>query len=517
MFNYKQTIFILIFTKVVIGQSFLYNPGETHSQIELDNFVAPTGTIQNISDDSLSLAVVRTELFLPTDWTNKLCFGGICFPPEWDSLATTSADAPFYQEPIPPDSTIYFSVWFTAFSEYEGTATATIKIFDLNNPDDIIIQTHMASTYNFIVVNVLNDWNLVGLPLSVEDAGYSTIFPDAIPGTLYGFSDTYYQTQELEEGVGYWLRFENGETSAIFGESIPDLSLDLNADWNLITGISDTIMLNQIEDPNGIIIPGTLFGFNGTYNQSSYILPGHGYWVRTTEAGEITLTSDLMITNKFNYFDRTQNANIIEINGQKLFFGISIPNDEILSYSLPPKPPIGAFDARFDGDRTVINKYGIIEIMNPDESLIISSDLSKVEGNWILKNPETGIKYQLEGEGNITIEGQFERLILEKAKDRSTPKSFQLVKVFPNPFNPVTNISFSLLNGENLEQFVSIKIFDLTGKMVKELFTGNMKNGEHKIQWDGTNNFDTHVSAGIYLLNVNTNTLSHSEKLLFLK
>ncbi len=503
--------------KIVFGQSFIYNPSETYSNIELGYFISPTGTIQNISDDSLSLAIIRTELDLPTDWENKLCFGGICFPADWDSLDTANPGAPFYQEPIPPDSTIYFSVWFLAISEFEGTATATIKIYDLNNPDEVLFQDYMASTYNFILVNSMNDWNLVGLPLTVEDAVYSTIFPDAIPGTLYGFYDTYYQTQELDEGSGYWLRFNDSDIIPVFGENINDLSIELNADWNLISGISDTVEISQFEDPEEIIIPGTLFGFNGTYAQTSSIIPGKGYWIRTTNSGEVTISTNSARMNSLDFNDRTENANVITINGQKLYFGISIPPSEMLSYTMPPIPPSSAFDARFDGDLMVIKDRGIVEIMNPGESLTISSDLSKVEGNWILKNPETGKKYRLDGKDNIIIKGHIERLSLEKVQNSSTPETFQLVKVFPNPFNPVTNISFTLPNSETLEQFVSIKIFDLTGKMVKEIFKGKMKNGEYKIQWDGTNNLDNHVGAGVYLLTVNTNSFSYSEKLLYLK
>ena len=54
MINIRHGIFLVVMIKIVSGQSFLYNPSETHSHIELGNFVAPTGTIQNISDDFVS-------------------------------------------------------------------------------------------------------------------------------------------------------------------------------------------------------------------------------------------------------------------------------------------------------------------------------------------------------------------------------------------------------------------------------------------------------------------------------
>ena len=81
-------------------------------------------------------------------------------------------------------------------------------------------------------------------------------------------------------------------------------------------------------------------------------------------------------------------------------------------------------------------------------------------------------------------------------------------------WNPKTH-SFS--NGNYSDQFVSINIYDLTGKIVKEIYNGKMKKDDYKIQWDGTNNFGTHVSAGVYLLTVNTNKFNYNKKLLFLK
>ena len=514
----KIFIFIILFMMAFIkAQTFILDTEQTESIIELGTFVALSGTIQNISDDSLELAVIRTEISLPQDWNTQLCFGGICFPPDYDSLATTSSDAPFYQEPIPPDSSIYFAVWFTAFSEYEGTATATIKLYDLNNPGYVLFQDYMASTDNFILISILNDWNLVGLPLSVEDAGYSTVFPNAIPGTLYGFSDSYFQAQELDEGTGYWLRFENSDNAAVFGENISDLTIGLNEDWNLISGISDTIDLSQFDDPEDIIIPGTLFGFTGSYQQASSLLPGKGYWIRASADGMVYISTNSARLNIRGFIDLTKNANVIKINGQNLYFGISIPPSDELSYTFPPQPPLGAFDARFYGNKSVVNNRGIIDIMNPSESLAVLYDITKIDEKWILKIPESEIKYFLTGKGYITLEGNIERLILEKVQNKLTPESFLEIKVFPNPFNPVTNINISLSNSEIAEQFVSINIYDLTGKIVKEIFNGIMMKDEYKVQWDGTNNFNTHISAGVYLLTINTNKFKHTEKLLLLK
>ena len=90
---------------------------------------------------------------------------------------------------------------------------------------------------------------------------------------------------------------------------------------------------------------------------------------------------------------RVKNANEIIINGQNLYFGISIPPTEELSYTLPPKPPPGAFDARFDDDKYTMNNRGIIEIMNPSDLLSISYNIINMDEEWIMKIPESHIEY----------------------------------------------------------------------------------------------------------------------------
>ena len=55
--------------------------------------------------------------------------------------------------------------------------------------------------------------------------------------------------------------------------------------------MSGELSIYSVSDPDSIIVPGTLYGFNGGYEETDILVPGNGYWVRAFEAGEITLTS----------------------------------------------------------------------------------------------------------------------------------------------------------------------------------------------------------------------------------
>ena len=68
-----------------------------------------------------------------------------------------------------------------------------------------------------------------------------------------------------------------------------------------------------------------------------------------------------------------------------MHFGVYIPQDESLSYSLPPKPPAGAFDVRFDGNIRVVENGGKIMIQNQEYPITLSYNIkndeeSKVKG-----------------------------------------------------------------------------------------------------------------------------------------
>ena len=124
-----------------------------------------------------------------------------------------------------------------------------------------------------LVVEYMEGWNIVGLPLYVEDASYDTLFSDAVNGTLYGYEGSYYGSDVLEAGNGYWLVFTNDGSADISGEAITSLTISLSEGWNLITGISSPVAVELISDPGDIIVSGTIYGYGGSYYNADAIEP----------------------------------------------------------------------------------------------------------------------------------------------------------------------------------------------------------------------------------------------------
>ena len=143
---------------------------------------------------------------------------------------------------------------------------------------------------NNIHITVNHGWNLIGLPVMVSNSHYQSVFPNSVLGTLYGYDEVYTEQELLINGNGYWLRFNEDLEVTIEGSELSTLPILLSEGWNLISGISQGIDVDDINDPDNIVIPGTYYSFGETYTSSSTLEPGKGYWVKANSAGIISLT-----------------------------------------------------------------------------------------------------------------------------------------------------------------------------------------------------------------------------------
>ena len=84
---------------------------------------------------------------------------------------------------------------------------------------------------------------------------------------------------------------------------------------------------------------------------------------------------------------------------------------------------------------------------------------------------------------------------------------------YPNPFNPTTNIEFSLKKSDRVE----LVIYNIAGQKVKTLVSGEMKADTHRITWNGTDDRGNTVSSGIYFYKLQTTEYTKTRKMLMLK
>jgi len=87
------------------------------------------------------------------------------------------------------------------------------------------------------------------------------------------------------------------------------------------------------------------------------------------------------------------------------------------------------------------------------------------------------------------------------------------VRIAPNPFNPQTDILFTLGRTDD----VSVGIYDLTGHLLRTLHKGVLAGGEHKLNWDGNDQQGRRLASGAYFARIVTNSTMVTQKMLLLK
>jgi hypothetical protein len=95
-------------------------------------------------------------------------------------------------------------------------------------------------------------------------------------------------------------------------------------------------------------------------------------------------------------------------------------------------------------------------------------------------------------------------------KVQSTPERLKIIGAFPNPFNPVTSISFEL----GTAAFVKIIIYDSLGKEVQILSSEYKSPGKNRVTW---NPASANLPSGIYFCRITAGKSVTMLKLLYLK
>jgi len=174
--------------------------------------------------------------------------------------------------------------------------------------------------------------------------------------------------------------------------------------------------------------------------------------------------------------------------------------------------------------------YDVIDTLDSSGKLTISSFansdvLQEGEGNIIflkltgnLDNPGASTIFNLDtlviNENTIDVSLVNIDTIGTLSHDSDlVPGEFYLSQNYPNPFNPTTRIDYSI----PIKTEVKIDIYDIQGRLVKNLVDDFNEPGHFSIFWDGKNELGNAVPSGLYLYRFNSPTHKAFKKLVLLK
>jgi|GEM_PF-5339687 len=93
------------------------------------------------------------------------------------------------------------------------------------------------------------------------------------------------------------------------------------------------------------------------------------------------------------------------------------------------------------------------------------------------------------------------------------PESFKLENAYPNPFNPTTNISYRLKHSMH----ISLKVYDIQGKLVRVLYDGRQSSGEYIKKWDGTDYQGNPAGSGVYIVSLQSGVHEDARKVFLVR
>jgi len=103
--------------------------------------------------------------------------------------------------------------------------------------------------------------------------------------------------------------------------------------------------------------------------------------------------------------------------------------------------------------------------------------------------------------------------LIKKTEDNNQIKDFRLCQNYPNPFNAETKIKFTL---PEVTQ-VSIKIYTITGKLVRTLMNCEKETGSYAVIWKGDDDNSKKVSSGLYFYKIETDKFCQTKKMLLVQ
>jgi len=88
------------------------------------------------------------------------------------------------------------------------------------------------------------------------------------------------------------------------------------------------------------------------------------------------------------------------------------------------------------------------------------------------------------------------------------PESFLFNQNYPNPFNPSTTITYALPS----DGLVSLRVFDMRGRLISTLVSGYQTPGHYEVQFNAAG-----ISSGAYIYVLESGSFSEIKKMVYLK
>ena len=157
-----------------------------------------------------------------------------------------------------------------------------------------------------------------------------------------------------------------------------------------------------------------------------------------------------------------------------------------------------------EGDGNAWQKIGVVESKNILNTQVNYSFVDNTAGSG------TSLKYRLK-----SVSSDATTTILSEVDIVISPDNFELEQNFPNPFNPVTKIRYTIpppSNGKSQTSNVLLKVYDILGNEAATLVNETQESGQHEVEFNASN-----LASGVYIYRIETASFHDTKKMILLK
>lgn len=376
-----------------------------------------------------------------------------------------------------------------------------------------------------IVLPLSEGWNLLSTPVSLPDSltAVRTLFPSSSFPHAFAFSSAtgYRQSGFMPAGPGFWVKFPADGATTVTGSTRLSDTVAVERGWNILGSLSvpvDTAGLRTV--PPGLFAS-LIFAYSGGYSPASGLTPGAGYWVKCRDSGRVIASALPDRRDPPAKRPRSPGSGMLTITdalgrSQTLFVGTA--GRPLSAWELPPPPPGGGHDIRFGTGHLAV-PAGADTPSTHD--IVLTGVVFPLTLTWRggadAQAVEVGSgtrSVRLRGEGSARLPEPSARLTLTlHPVDGRPPARFALAQNFPNPFNPVTTISYDV----PVRSEVSLGVYSVAGQLVRVLFAGDQVPGTHTVAWDGRNDAGVQAGSGVYFARLVAGGWHGTRKLLLIR
>jgi len=379
-------------------------------------------------------------------------------------------------------------------------------------------------------------WSLISSPVIPENGEIETVFESIVEngnltlakddqGNFY-LPDQFNNMPDWDVNQGYQVKLRQSDSLLFFGDIVPpDRPIPLRQGWSMASYFPEIEIeareaFRNIE--NLLIIAkdgwGNFYSPEFNFNNIPPLHRGAGYQIKVEEEvelvyppeGEENVIARSEATNKFDPIELSERLlHFVRKDGTGENMSVLITS--VNGIEIGPVDQIRAFDC--DGNLVGVGNVEAdgrsgLAVWGDDLTTQKKDGLEAGEGfKLIYWDSKNDFEIQLEPDelicGNNLEFRADELVVLKTSAEGLVPETIVLKQNYPNPFNSVTKITFGLPEATE----ISLKVFDISGRIARTLATGEYKSGYYNFVWDA------HLSAsGIYFIKLQTKFEKHSIK-----